>query len=51
MDGDVSSIINGKEYSVDFRGINIVVCDNNNSQVVASINYDTYAPMSRFSTN
>ena len=38
-----SILINGKEYAVNSRGLNIVVYDNINKCVVDSICFDTHA--------
>lgn len=41
--GNYSSIIiNNKEYSMNMRGLNIVLYDNEAKRVVKSVNYDTY---------
>lgn len=41
--GNYSSIIiNDKEYSMNMRGLNIVLYDNDAKRVVKSVNYDTY---------
>lgn len=43
-----SVIINGKDYSVNMRGINIVVYDVNNSQLIDSIGFDRHTPNAKF---
>lgn len=41
--GNLSSIrINGQEYSLNMRGINIVVYDKMTKQVIDSVNFDTW---------
>ena len=50
--GDLSScVINGTEYSVNQRGINIVVYDNERGQVADSTSFDTCASPTRTSQN
>ena len=50
--GNESSIkINGQEYSLNNRGINIVILDRASNQVVSSISIDTHDPNLFFSEN